>query len=65
MNKLQETEKPNKEIRELLEKKGIKQYALAKMIGISEFTLSRKMREELPEDQKKIIIDLVNVHCNN
>lgn len=51
--------KANQEIRDRLDAYGIKQYDLAKMLGITEFTLSRKLREELPEDQKEKILDLI------
>ena len=35
---------------------GMKNYQLAELMGISEFTLSRRLRNELPiEEQEKII----------
>lgn len=49
----------NLEIRSLLWKKGIKQYELAKMLGMTEFSLSRKLREELPDEEKKKIISVI------
>ncbi len=44
-------------------KANMKQWELAKLMGISEFTLSRRMREELPEDEQKKIIDLIRNHA--
>lgn len=38
---------------------GIKNYELAELLGISEFTLSRKLRKELPETEQKAMIDLI------
>ena len=55
--------KANQEIRDRLDECGIKQYDLARMLGITEFTLSRKLREELPEDQKKKILELIENTC--
>lgn len=46
----------NKSVRDALITAGMKQWELAEMLGISEFTLSRKLRRELqPEEQKRIL----------
>lgn len=49
----------NIEVRQKLLASGIKNYELAEMLGISEFTLSRKLRKELPQDEQQRIIDLI------
>lgn len=46
----------NKEIRCALVNHGIKQYALADCLGISETSLSKKLRRELPQDEKERIL---------
>lgn len=51
--------KNNKKIREELKKHGMKQWELAKLMGVSEGTLCRRLREELPEDQQTAIIDKI------
>lgn len=43
----------NKEIRIALLTHGIKQYILADVLGITETTLSRKLRKELPPEEKE------------
>lgn len=46
----------NFEIRKAMQEKRMFYYELAEMLGISEFTLSRKLRRELqPEEQKRIL----------
>ncbi len=49
----------NLKIRRALMEAGMKNYELAELIGISEFTLSRKLRKELPETEQKAMIDLI------
>ena len=46
-------------IRKALKDSGIKQWELSEMLGISEFTLSRKMRNELPQEEKERILNLI------
>lgn len=53
-------EKKNKRIRNLLKKYGKPQYWLAHLMGINEGTLTRKLRYELPKDETKRIIDVIN-----
>ena len=45
-------EKANKEIRELLAKRRIRQFEVAGQLGITEFTFSRWMRTELSPERK-------------
>ena len=49
----------NVTIREALEKSGLKQWELAKLLKMSEFTLSRKLREELPEEEQNEIVRII------
>lgn len=49
----------NNEIREALKAADLKQWELAEMMGISEFTLTRKMRTELPPELKERILKLI------
>ena len=51
--------KANKEVRELLKSKKISQWEIAKEMGISEFTLCRKLREPLSEDDSGRVIDAI------
>lgn len=46
----------NKEIRIALVNHGIRQYALAAFLGITETTMSKKLRNELPKDEKERIL---------
>ena len=50
----------NIEIRKALLETNMKQWELAELLGITEWTLSRKLRKELPEDKKEEILDLIN-----
>ena len=51
--------KKNLEIRNMLKDKGMRQWELAEIMGISESVLCRKLRHELPPDEQKMIIDLI------
>lgn len=46
-------------VRQALLVAGIKNYELAEMLGISEWTLSRKLRKELPPEEQRRIIELI------
>lgn len=50
----------NVEIRSAYMLAGIKQWQLAEAMGISETHLSRKMRKELPQEEKKNILELID-----
>ena len=50
----------NEMIRKALKDSGMKQWELAEMLGISEFTLSRKLRNELPQEEKERILNLIH-----
>ena len=49
----------NKLIKDALEKHDLKQWELAELMGINEFSLSRKMRHELPKEEQLKIVSLI------
>lgn len=49
----------NRLIREALNKNKMKQWELAEVMNINEFSLSRKLRHELPEEEQKRIVSLI------
>lgn len=49
----------NKDIRNLLKEKGIFNWQLADKLGISEATLTRKLRRELPTEEKEKLIKVI------
>lgn len=49
----------NLEIRNLLKKKRIRQYELAAELNVSEFTLSRWLRDELTKTKKDEIMQAI------
>ena len=49
----------NKQIKDALKKTGLRQWQLAKRLGVSESVLSRNLREELPEEEKKRILKII------
>lgn len=46
----------NQVIRETIKATGVKQWEIAEEMGISEFTLSRKLRRDLPDIEKAEIM---------
>ena len=38
---------------------GLKNYQLAELLGITETSLSRKLRNELPSDEKEKILNVI------
>lgn len=49
----------NAEIRELIRKKRLRHYEIAKALGVNEFTFSRWLRNELPDEKKRKIIEAI------
>lgn len=49
----------NIEIRNALKKKRMFNYELAELLGVTEWTLSRKLRKELPPEEKQKILDII------
>lgn len=50
----------NLEIRQAVAKNRLRFYEVADALGISEFTLSRKLRKELEDDEKKKILAAID-----
>ena len=49
----------NQENRNAMKENNIKQWELAEMLGISENTMCRKLRKELPDEEKKRILEII------
>ena len=52
--------KPNQDIRNAVEENGFKLWKLAEALGIYDGNLSRKLRRELPTDQKEHIFRVID-----
>jgi transcriptional regulator with XRE-family HTH domain len=52
-------DKPNKEIREAIEKRRIKYFEVAEKIGVSSCYFSRLLQRELPDERKKEILKAI------
>ena len=52
----------NLNIRQVLMEVGMKNYQLAELMGISEFTLSRRLRNELPEEEQLRIVSIIKAN---
>lgn len=50
----------NHEIREAAEKRGVRLWQIAGKLGINDGNFSRKLRYELPENEKQKILDIIN-----
>lgn len=50
---------PNKEIRLAIGARGFKYWQVADALGISESVFSRKLRKELPDDEKQAILAVI------
>ena len=51
--------KANADIRKMAKRNGIAQWQIAEALGISEYTLLRKLRTELSAEQKKLVIEAI------
>lgn len=49
-------------IRQALMEAGMKNYQLAELMGISEFTLSRRLRNELPIEEQETIVSIIEAN---
>lgn len=49
----------NKEIRTTAKAHGVKMWQIAEALGIQDSALSRRMRHELPDDERKQIIGII------
>lgn len=50
----------NMEIRKTAEEKGVKLWEIAYAIGITDGNFSRKLRRELPEDEQKKMLAIID-----
>ena len=50
-------------IRNELKRTGLKYWQLARILGISDATLCRRLRDELPDEEQRKICQLINQHC--
>lgn len=50
----------NQEIRQRLARAQVKQWQLAEAMSLSEFTLSRRLRHELPQEEQARILDIID-----
>lgn len=49
----------NEIIRNALKNVGMKQWELAELLGICEYTLCRRLRRELPDDDREHILTVI------
>lgn len=49
----------NAEIRKAASDAGVKLWQIAEMLGIADCNFSRKLRRELPDDEKEKILDII------
>lgn len=54
------SDKTNAEVRQALRDKGLRQWQLAERLGVSENTLCRQLRKELPAEQKARILKAIS-----
>ena len=54
--------KANIRVREALKEAGLRQWELAKLMGMGETTIVRYLREELPKEEQDKIINLIRKH---
>lgn len=49
----------NKSVRMAMLEHGVPQWKLAKMLGVSENTVWRRLREELPEEEQRRLVKII------
>ena len=49
----------NIDIREYAKKKGVKLWQIADNLGLADFNFSRKLRKELPQEEKEKIFSII------
>ena len=52
----------NKKIRTELKKQGLRYWELARIMGISDATLCRRLRDEIPAEEQEKIVKLIRQH---
>lgn len=50
----------NKEIREAAKKAGIHLWQVAEVCGVNDGNFSRKLRKELPQEEKQMILEIID-----
>lgn len=52
----------NIKIRKALKETGVKYWELARLMGISDATLCRRLRDEIPAEEQDQIVELIRQH---
>ena len=65
IKKLSDVNVTNKRVRDELIRNGMFLWKLAKLMNVSEASVTRMMREELPKDRQDELIDLIRKGANN
>ena len=52
----------NVKIRKALKETGVKYWELARLMGISDATLCRRLRDEIPAEEQDQIVELIRQH---
>lgn len=60
MRRIRSTERPNQKIRQKMTETGIFRWELADLLGVHENTVTNRLRHELPEDEQKAWIQLID-----
>lgn len=55
----------NAHIREYARRKGVRIWEVANALNISDSTMAKKLRTELPEDEKEKMFAIINQIANN
>ena len=55
----------NQEIRDAAKKSGIRLWQVAEIYGINDGNFSRKLRKELPQEEKQKILDIITHLAQN
>lgn len=56
----------NQEIREAAKKSGVKLWQVADRVGMNDSNFSRKLRKELPDNERKEILNIIAmIHSEN
>lgn len=54
----------NRKIKIAMTEEGLRQWEVARLMGIHEGSLSRRLRNELPADEQDKIVELIRQHTN-
>lgn len=58
------TKQLNIKVREALKKTGVKYWELARIMGISDGTLCRRLRDEMPAEEQDRIVNMIQEAAN-